>query len=79
MKKAKIAAAFAVVLFAAIPGAFSVRAQASPNGCLHSNNNAAGCAVSMPEPSEWALLATGLIAVGALAFFGRKRLANRQG
>jgi hypothetical protein len=77
VKKTMIALAFAFLLFVSVPGTVSVWADASTNGCLHSGNQAAGCtATSTPEPSSLAMLATGLIAVGALCFFGRKKLAN---
>ena len=77
MKKTRIALAFAIVLFAAAPGIVSVRAQGTLTPVPCTNATAAGCGIkSVPEPSSLSMLATGLIAVGALVFFGRKKLAR---
>jgi hypothetical protein len=54
-----------------------VHADASSNGCKHSDGRAKGCGdpVSMPEPASSALVATGLLAITGLAIgLGRKRL-----
>jgi hypothetical protein len=77
MKKTAITLALGFVLFVAVPGTVSVWADASPNGCLHSNNRAAGCSVvHTPEPSSLAMLAIGLAATGAFFVFGRRKLTN---
>jgi len=77
VKKSIVALALAFVFFVAVPSSVSVWADASPNGCLHSNNQAAGCTSrSVPEPSSLAMLTTSLVAVGALCFFARKKLAD---
>ncbi len=80
MKKmaAVIALGIALMAWPAIP----VYADASENGCEHSGGNAAGCSdevktkktAQVPEPTSFALLAVGLVAIGGAAFlFGRKR------
>jgi len=59
--------------------ATSVRADASDNGCKHSDGRAKGCSdpVSMPEPTSSALVAMGLLAITGLAIgLGRKRLVQ---
>lgn len=69
---------FGIALLGLFPGTVSVWADASPNGCLHSDGQAAGCsAASTPEPSSLAMLTVGLIGVAALGFFGRKKFANQ--
>ena len=69
------------ILLAALTGALiatsrtSAFADASQNGCEHSHDRAAGCSdpVKMPEPPSSAMLAAGLLSVGAfVALFGRK-------
>jgi hypothetical protein len=56
-----------------------VHADASPNGCEHSDGKAKGCGdpVSMPEPASSALVAAGLLTITGLAIgLGRKRLVQ---
>jgi hypothetical protein len=56
-----------------------VHADASPNGCEHSDGKAKGCGdpVSMPEPASSALVAAGLLAITGLAIgLGRKRVVQ---
>jgi hypothetical protein len=78
MKKTTIALGFAVVLFAAVPGTVSVRAQNTPTPVPCTSTTAIGCK-AVPEPSSLSMLAAGLIAVGALVFFGRKKLVRHEG
>lgn len=73
MKKLLLLAALAAAL-AATSGT-SAFADASQNGCEHSQDRAAGCSdpVKVPEPPSAATLAAGLLSVGAfVALFGRK-------
>lgn len=52
-------------------------ADASQNGCKHSDNRAAGCKpdpVGIPEPGSFALLTMGLAALAVV--LGYKRLAR---
>jgi hypothetical protein len=79
MKKTRILLAFAVVLFAAAPGIVPVRAQNIPTPVPVPCTNAAGInCKALPEPSSLSMLATGLIAVGALVLFGRKKFARNK-
>lgn len=82
MKKFSMLAALVITLVA-LPGV-SAYADASQNGCEHSGNQAAGCTgdtdkkkstASVPEPTSFVLLATGLLVCGGAAFvLRRKRL-----
>jgi hypothetical protein len=75
MKRISLLLALAVALvgFSGAPA----YADASQNGCEHSDYRAAGCTqdpVGVPEPGSFALLAVGLVTLGGLAVaFGRKR------
>ena len=75
MKKISLVLALAVALIA-LPKV-PAYADASENGCLHSDGKAAGCSavdpVSAPEPGSFVLLAAGLAAVGGLAVILRRR------
>jgi hypothetical protein len=71
-----VAALIAGFMLSSIP-AF---ADASKNGCEHSNDRAKGCSndpaaanTSVPEPGSLGLLATGLILVGGTAAIYRRR------
>jgi hypothetical protein len=69
-----------IFLYAVLATAFftlptSVRADASPTGCEHSNGRAKGCGddpATVPEPASSALVVTGLLAIAGLAI-GLKR------
>ena len=82
MKKLSMVAALAVTLVA-LPSV-SAYADASKNGCEHSDGKAAGCSndtaqdpVSVPEPTSFALLTVGLLVCGGAAVvFGRKQLVQ---
>jgi hypothetical protein len=77
VKTISVVCLLALAIFA-MP-ATSVRADASSNGCKHSDGRAKGCGdpVSMPEPTSSALVATGLLAITGLAIgLGRKRLVQ---
>jgi hypothetical protein len=78
MKKMSLLLALAVALVA-LPKV-PAYADASQQGCESSDGQAAGCSsdpVSVPEPGSFALLATGMAAVGSLAIVRRrKRLAQ---
>ena len=77
MKTICVICLLALAIFA-MP-ATSVHADASDNGCKHSDGRASGCSdpVSMPEPASSALVATGLLAITGLAIvLGRKRLVQ---
>ena len=77
MKKAVLVMAVAFALWNTAPA----HADASPNGCLHSDGRAAGCTdpttpTSVPESSSFVLLASGLVALGGLALVTRKRFSR---
>jgi hypothetical protein len=70
-------ASFLVVLMLSCTPAF---ADASPNGCKHSDDKASGCSAEptpAPEPGSLGLLAAGILVVGgAAAVVGRKRFLH---
>ena len=77
MKKLGFLAALTIALYA-VPTA-PVYADASENGCEHSDGKAKGCGntTTVPEPNSGVLVATGLLAAAGLAFvINRKRLAQ---
>jgi MYXO-CTERM domain-containing protein len=67
MKKLSLALVLAVALVA-LPK-LPVYAQTTPYPCP----TAVGCSVSVPEPSTFTQLAVGLLAVGGLALFYRRK------
>jgi hypothetical protein len=77
MKKLALFAALTVALYA-VP-TVPVYADASANGCEHSDGKAKGCSdtATVPEPNIGVLVATGLLAAAGLAFMiNRKRIAQ---
>jgi hypothetical protein len=77
MKKLTALTALTIALYA-VPTA-PVYADASANGCEHSDGKAKGCGdtATVPEPNIGVLVATGLLAAAGLAFvINRKRIAQ---
>jgi hypothetical protein len=63
---------FRVLLLALSIFSAEAWADASANGCEHSNNRAAGCPVSMPEPSAIPVLVLCLVGLGLVAIRQQK-------
>jgi len=77
MKKLAFFAVLTIAVYA-VPTA-PVYADASENGCEHSDGKAKGCGdtTTVPEPNIGVLVATGLLAAAGLAFMiNRKRMAQ---
>jgi PEP-CTERM motif len=75
MRKLTLVLAGAVLLFAlpSIP-TYAQNQDGQGGNCQGQQNNS--CTATVPEPSSFVLLATGLAALGGLAILNRKRLVR---
>ena len=74
LKKGTLALSLTVAMLA-LPG-ISAYADASKQGCESGDGKAAGCSkdpVGVPEPSNFTLLAVGLVVVGGVVVASRRK------